>query len=83
MNRLYAYDDSSLTIGVIPQDCPSCDGRIERVRLSLEPVVSSTAEFVGLRTVGETTCCGGPYRTACPAIRVAAALNHLQSCPHH
>jgi hypothetical protein len=83
MNRLLDWDDDSITVTVIPQACSSCGERNDKVRLSLEAVVPGTSDFVGVRTVGKTLCCGGEYRTAYPAVRTAVLLEHLKDCPRH
>lgn len=86
MSRLYAHDDNSVTVAIIPQTCGNCGARPDRVRMSLEVVTSSeTSGFVGIRTVAETPCCGGKRNSAYPPEHLARLLNHLEHCTneHH
>lgn len=83
MNRLIDWDDDSVTVSVIPHTCSSCGELNDKARLSLAAVVPDTGDEVGVRTVGETLCCGGEYRTAFPAVRTAVLLEHLKHCPNH
>jgi hypothetical protein len=83
MSRLHEWDDDSVTVAVIPQTCGNCGGRTDRVRMSLEVLISSGADFMGIRTVAETPCCGGKRNAAYPAERLAALLDHLKHCSKH
>jgi hypothetical protein len=83
MSRLYDWDDDSVTVAVIPQDCGNCGERTDRVRMFLEVIASGTSDFVGIRTVAETPCCGGKRNASYPAEHLAELLDHLQSCPNH
>lgn len=82
-DRLHDWDDDSVTFAIIPQACGNCGERTDRVRVSLDVLVSGTSDFVGIRTVAETPCCGGMRPTACPAEYLAKVLDHLKSCPNH
>lgn len=83
MSRVRTWDDDSVTVAIVPQTCGNCGGRTDRVRMSLEVVVSGTADFVGIRTVAETPCCGGKRNAAYPAEHLAELLDHLKHCPRH
>ncbi len=83
MNRLLDWDDDSVTVAIIPQTCAACAERTESVRLSLEPVISSSGDFVGIRTVAHTPCCGGKRSAPYPAEQLARLLDHLKFCPNH
>ncbi|MFE0490150.1 hypothetical protein [Streptomyces griseoaurantiacus] len=81
--RIRAYDEDSVTVAIIPQNCGACGQRTDEVRMSLEAVVSMTAPFVGIRTLAVTPCCGGRREGHYPADMLARLLEHLQNCPNH
>lgn len=83
MPRLHDWDDDSVTVGIVPQTCGNCGGRTDRARMSLDVVISGTDEFVGIRTVAVTPCCGGKRPAPYPAERLAELLDHLKHCPKH
>jgi hypothetical protein len=83
MTRLIDYNDDSVTVAVIPQACGNCGERTDRVTLSLEVLSSSSADFLGIRSVAETPCCGGRRSAPYPAEYLAKLLDHLQTCPNH
>lgn len=85
MNRLHEWDDESITAAIAPQTCGGCGGRTDRVRLALEAVLSCTGDFLGIRTVATTPCCGGRRTAQFPADELAWLLEHLKGspdCPH-
>jgi hypothetical protein len=83
VTRLIDWDDNSVTVAVVPQACGNCGWPTDRVRMSLEVLLSDGTDFVGIRTVAETPCCGGKRNAAYPADHLAALLDHLQECPNH
>jgi hypothetical protein len=83
LSRLFAYDDESVEVAIIPQACRNCGERVEQVRMSLDFVAPGTSDFLGIRTVASTPCCGGLRHTSYPAEKLAALLNHLQTCTKH
>jgi len=83
MSRLYDWDDDSVTVAIVPQTCRACGSQTDRVRMSLDVVVSETSGFVGIRTLAETPCCGGKRSAPYPAERLAELLDHLKHCPKH
>lgn len=82
-DRVRDWDDDSVTVAIIPQACGNCGERTDRVRMSLEVVISGTVDFVGIQTVAVTPCCGGRRSTAYPADHLAELLDHLKACPKH
>ncbi|MFH8483152.1 hypothetical protein [Streptomyces sp. NPDC018055] len=80
---LISFDDSSITVGIIPQTCGACGNRVDRVRMALDVVVGGTSDFLGIRTVATTLCCGGQRKRGYPVELLARLLDHLQSCPNH
>ncbi|MET7363324.1 hypothetical protein ABZS76_33470 [Streptomyces sp. NPDC005562] len=83
MSRIHEFDDDSVVVGIVPQACGNCGERTDRVRMSLEVITSGTIDFLGIQTVAHTPCCGGRRTAPYPAARLAALLDHLQTCPHH
>ncbi|WP_428957831.1 hypothetical protein [Streptomyces sp. cg35] len=81
--RLYEYDRDSVVVGIIPSTCGACGERAERVRMSLEIVLSDSGDLVGIQTVARTTCCSGRRPTRYPAEQLAKLLDHLQTCKNH
>ncbi|MFD7835541.1 hypothetical protein [Streptomyces sp. NPDC059761] len=83
MGRLESYDDDSIVVGIVPRPCGACGTTIGRLRLSLDTVLASQGDFVGIRTVGTAACCGDVRSAPYPAVHLAALLEHLQDCPNH
>jgi hypothetical protein len=82
-SRLYDWDDDSVTVAIIPQACGNCGEQTDRVLLSLDVLASGTSDFLGIRTVAETPCCGGKRNAAYPVEHLAKLLDHLKDCPNH
>lgn len=83
MTRILDHDADSVLVGIIPQDCGNCGERTDRVRLSLDVVMSSSSDFLGIRTLAVTPCCGGKRSAPYPAERLAKLLDHLKNCSDH
>ncbi|MDQ1041462.1 hypothetical protein QFZ75_007964 [Streptomyces sp. V3I8] len=83
MTRIHEYDEHSIVVAIIPQACGNCGDRTDRVRLSLDVVMSSGSDFLGIRTLAVTPCCGGKRSAPYPAVKLAELLDHLQTCPNH
>lgn len=83
MTRILEHDADSVLVGIVPQDCGNCGERTDRVRLSLDVVMSSSRDFIGIRSLAVTPCCGGKRGAPYPVERLAALLDHLQTCPNH
>jgi hypothetical protein len=82
-DRVRDWDDDSVTVAIIPQACGNCGELTDRVRMSLDVVISGTSDFVGIQTVAVTPCCGGRRSTTYPADHLAELLDHLKVCPKH
>ncbi|MCX4799673.1 hypothetical protein OG497_38100 [Streptomyces sp. NBC_01242] len=83
MTRIIEHDTDSVLVGIVPQDCANCGQRTDRVRLALDVVMSSSTDFLGIRTVATTPCCGGQRSAPYPAEKLAGLLDHLQNCSNH
>ncbi|MGW1436930.1 hypothetical protein ACWD7M_16970 [Streptomyces griseus] len=83
MRRLISFDDSSITVGIVPQVCGACGGHVDRVRMALDAVGGDDGGFLGIRTAASTPCCGNLRKPRFPAEQLARLLNHLQNCPNH
>ncbi|MFE6000365.1 hypothetical protein ACFQ6C_26450 [Streptomyces sp. NPDC056454] len=81
--HLISFDDGSVTVGIIPQTCGACGARVDQVRMALDVVAGGTSDFLGIRTVATTPCCGGQRNAHYPVELLARLLDHLQSYPNH
>lgn len=83
MSRILEHDEDSVLVGIVPQECANCGERTDRVRLSLDVVMaSSSSDFLGIRTLAVTPCCGGRRSASYPAEHLARLLDHLRDCPN-
>ncbi|THA72468.1 hypothetical protein E6R60_26420 [Streptomyces sp. A0642] len=83
MSRLYEYDEDSVLVGIVPQNCANCGGRVDRVRMGLQAVISSSGDFIGIQSVATTPCCNGQRNANYPVENLAQLLDHLQHCSNH
>ncbi|MFJ4902802.1 hypothetical protein [Streptomyces sp. NPDC088727] len=83
MTRILEYDTDSVLVGIVPQACGNCDKRVDRVRLSLDVVMSSGQDFIGIRSLAITPCCDGQRSAPYPVEHLAGLLDHLQNCSNH
>ncbi|MFI0967009.1 hypothetical protein ACH4S8_37345 [Streptomyces sp. NPDC021080] len=84
MTRIIEHGKDFVLVGIVPQDCGSCGGRVDSVRLSLDVVTSSGGDFLGIRSLATTPCCGGKRSAPYPVEYLARLLDHLDDCekPH-
>ncbi|MFD8650681.1 hypothetical protein [Streptomyces mirabilis] len=84
MTRILEHTDDSVLVGIVPQDCGNCGQRTDRVRLSLDVVMSSGRDFLGIRSLATTPCCNGKRSAPYPVEHLARLLDHLKDCsnPH-
>jgi hypothetical protein len=79
LNRLHAFDEESVEVGLIPRDCRFCGGRADRMTLRLDVVTCGTSDFVGIRTIGALRCCGTVTAVHYPAEQLAVLLDKLNT----
>lgn len=82
MTRILEFDADSILVGIVPQECGNCGERTDRVRLSLDVVMSASRDFIGIRTLAITPCCGGKRSAPYPVEHLAKLLDHLKDCPN-
>lgn len=82
MTRILEFDADSVLVGIVPQECGNCGERTDRVRLSLDVVMSASSDFLGIRTLASTPCCNGRRSAPYPVEHLAKLLDHLKDCPN-
>ncbi|MFF7198232.1 hypothetical protein ACFZAM_31550 [Streptomyces sp. NPDC008079] len=78
------YDADGIEARIIPRPCGGCAAPLKSVYLHLSPVLTDDGALSGIESVARSfACCGHEITARFSAEVLAAAIEHVNTCPRH